>query len=101
MAERNEDEKERLAKLNRLSQMWQEAMDIRDRLMSSDTEAVKVAEKDMERLLEQFYEENKDMMAPQQHEAAKKEFGYLVALIEMAIGHYSPKGQYVKSACLH
>jgi hypothetical protein len=101
MPRRNETEQERQEKLNELSEIWREAMDIRDTLMSSDKEVVKVAEKNSERLLEQFYDANKDMMAPQQYEAAKKEFAYFVALIEMAIGYYSPKGQYVKAACLH
>lgn len=100
MSTHNETEKERQEKLNRLSEIWQEAMDLRDRLMSSDAEVVSKAEKNVERLLEQFYDENKDMMAPQKYEAAKKEFSYFVGLIEMAIGYYSPKGEYVKAACM-
>jgi len=101
MSTRNETEKERQEKLNRLSEIWQEAMDLRDRLVSSDAEVVSKAEKNVERLLEQFYDENKDIMAPQKYEAAKKEFAYFVSLIEMAIGYYSPNGQYVRPACLH
>jgi hypothetical protein len=66
-------------------------MDIQNRLMSSDIEVVKVAEKDLERLLEEFYNENKENMAPQQYEAAKKDFGYFIVLIEMAIGYCKPE----------
>jgi len=33
-------------------------------------------------------DENLDMIAPQQYEAAKKDFGYFLVLIEMAVGYY-------------
>ena len=88
-------------KLDKLIQIRQETMDIQNRLMSSDIEVVKVAEKGLERLLEQFYDENKDMMAPQQHEAAKKDFGYFLTLIEMAIGYFEPQVQDLKRRTLH
>ncbi len=88
-------------KLDKLIQIRQETMDIQNRLMSSDIEVVKVAKKGLERLLEQFYDENKDMMAPQQHEAAKKDFGYFLTLIEMAIGYFEPQVQDLKRRTLH
>ena len=82
-------EKERLLKLNSMTQIRQEALDIRDRLMGSDIGVITEAEKDLERLLEQFYTENKDVMAPQQYEAARKDFGYFLTLVEMAVGYYA------------
>jgi len=82
-------EKERLLKLNTMTQIRQEALDIRDRLMGSDIGVITEAEKDLERLLEQFYTENKDVMAPQQYEAARKDFGYFLTLVEMAVGYYA------------
>jgi hypothetical protein len=97
----NEVEKERQAKLNMLLQIRQEAMEVQDRLMSSDIEVVRMAEKDLERLLEQFYDENQNMMAPQQYEAAKKDFGYFVTLIEMAIGYFEPQVQDLERQTLH
>ena len=48
--------------------MRQEALEIRDRLMSSDIEVVRMAEKDLERLVDAFYDENKAMLAPEQYE---------------------------------
>jgi len=48
----------------RMIQIRQEALEIQDRLMASHIEVVKVAEKDLERLLEAFYDENQDMLAP-------------------------------------
>ena len=91
LSDRNKAEAERLSKLNKIIQMRQEALDIRDRLMAPDIEVVKAAEKGLEQLLERFYDENNDMMPPQQYEAAKKDFGYFLTLIEMAIGYYRPE----------
>lgn len=76
-------------------------MEIQDRLRSSDIEVVKVDEKDLERLLEAFYDENKDMLAPQEHETAKKDFGCFLTLIEMAIGYYAAEAQDVANHTLH
>ncbi len=35
-------------------------------------------------LVDRFYEENEYLMAPQQYEAAKKDFEYLIRLLELA-----------------
>lgn len=86
------NETERLSKLNIMMQIRQEALDINDRLMASDIEVVRAAEKDLQQLIDGFYKENKDMMAPQQYEAAKKDFGYFLVLVEMAVAHYGPEG---------
>jgi hypothetical protein len=51
-------------KRTRLIQIRQKALKIQDRLMSSHIEVVKTAEKDLEQLLEAFYDENKDMLTP-------------------------------------
>ena len=93
MSASNKAEKERQLKLNKLMHIRREALELRERLMSSNIEVVSMAERDLERLVEQFYDDNKDMMAPQQHEAAKKDFGYFLSLIEMAIGYFEPQVQ--------
>jgi hypothetical protein len=90
--EKNKGEIERLSKLSKLIQMRQEILDIQDRLMDSDIEVVEAAEKDLERLREQFFHENKDMMAPEQHEVAREDFGYFLTLVEMAIAYYGLEG---------
>jgi hypothetical protein len=59
--------------------------------MDSDINVVSGAERDLEQLLDRFYDENQDMIAPQQYEAAKKDFGYFLVLIEMAVGFYGPR----------
>jgi len=35
-------------------------------------------------LVDRFYEENKYLLAPQQYEAAKKDFEYFVRLVKLA-----------------
>ena len=79
---------ERLSKLNVMLEIRQQALDIQVRLMDSDIDVVRVAAKDLEQLLEWFYDENLDMIAPQQYEAAKKDFGYFLVLIETAVEYY-------------
>ena len=59
------------AKTNR---MKQEALRIYKKLQSSDAEAVKAAMEEYLQLVDRFYEENEHLMAPQQYEAAKKDF---------------------------
>ncbi|GAI53779.1 unnamed protein product [marine sediment metagenome] len=56
--------------------------------MSSDAEEVKAAMKEYERLVDWFYRENGDLMAPQQHEAAKKDVEYFMFLVELALAHH-------------
>ena len=90
--ESSKAEIERLSKLSKVLQMRQEVLDIQDRLMDSDIEVVEAAEKDLERLQEQFFDENQDMMAPEQHEVARNDFGYFLTLVEMAIAHYGLEG---------
>jgi hypothetical protein len=41
------------------------------------------------------------MQAPQQHETAKRDFGYFLTLIEMAIGYYAAEAQNVANHTLH
>jgi hypothetical protein len=88
--EKNDLDIERLTKLEKLIQMRQDALKINDRLMGSDIDAVVTAEKDLAKLRDQFFDENQDMMTPQQHESAKKDFGYFLTLLELAIGYHMP-----------
>ena len=39
-------------------------------------------------LVDRFYEENKNLMAPQQYEAAKSDFEYFIRLIKLAEVYY-------------
>ena len=88
LGDKNKAEVDRFSKLTKMIQIQQEALDVKDRLMASEIEVVRKAEKDLEHLLARFSDENQDMMALEQYEAAKKDFGYFLTLIETAIGYY-------------
>jgi hypothetical protein len=86
-----EAEKERVLKAKTMLEIMEEALDLQDRLMDSDISVVRAAEQDLEKLIDRFYHENRDMMAPKQYEAAKKDFEYFTTLIEMALEYYKPE----------
>jgi hypothetical protein len=88
----NKTKAELPSKLEKAIQTRRQLLDIQNRLMGSDVSIIKAAERDLERLQEQFFEENQDLMRPEQHDAARKDFGYFVMLVEMAIGYYGIEG---------
>jgi len=61
-------------------------------LIGDDVEALRVFQAAHEQLLNRFYEENEDLMAPQQYEAAKQDYEYFMRLVDLAYYHY--KGMY-------
>jgi len=60
---------------------------IKKELAGSDAEKVKVAQEAYHELLDGFYEEYQDMMAPQQYRAAKDDPDYFLRLIQLALYH--------------
>jgi hypothetical protein len=61
---------------------------LKKELAGSDAEKVKVAQEAYQELLDGFYEEYQEMMAPQQYEAAKKDFDYFMRLVDLATAFY-------------
>ena len=57
---------------------------LKKELAGSDAEKVKVAQEAYQELLDGFYEEYQDMMAPQQYGAAKDDPDYFLVLIQLA-----------------
>ena len=57
---------------------------LKKELAGSDAEKVKVAQEAYQELLDGFYEEYEDMMAPQQYRAAKDDPDYFLVLIKLA-----------------
>lgn len=47
-----------------------------------------MAEKAFHQLVDRFYQENKDMMAPQQYRAAKKDWEYFIRFVDLAMAFY-------------
>ena len=73
-----------MTKLDKVMQIKQEVLAIQSKLMSSEVKEVKAAMKKYEQLVDWYYRENGDLMAPQQYETAKKDFEYFMRLIDLA-----------------
>ena len=58
LRDKNKTEIERLSKLNVMLEIRRQALDIQVRLMDSDIHVVSGAERDLEQLLNRFYDEN-------------------------------------------
>jgi hypothetical protein len=56
--------------------------------MESDIESIRMAEEAWYQLVDRFYQENGEMMPPQQYEAAKKDFEYFMRLVDLAMAFY-------------
>ena len=77
-----------MTKLNKILQIKKETLDIQSKLISSNIEEVKAAMKEYDQLVDWFYQENEDFMAPQQYKAAKKDLEYFIFLIELAEAYH-------------
>ena len=84
-------EDEQIAKAKTMLKIMEEALDLQEKLNDGDANVARDAEGDAERLVERFYDENRDMTAPQQYEAAKKDFEYFMTLVELALKYYEPE----------
>jgi len=57
-------------------------------LLVKDAVVVKRAQGKYEKLIERFFQENENLLAPQQHYACIHDMGYFLSLIESAIECY-------------
>jgi hypothetical protein len=57
--------------------------------MGSDIESIKTAEEAFHQLVDRFYQENEEMMAPRQCEGAKRDFEYFMRLIDLALAYFT------------
>jgi hypothetical protein len=62
-------------------------LSLQKELAGSDAEKVRIAQEAYGELLDDFYEEYQDMMAPKQYEGAKNDPDYFIALIQLAYYH--------------
>lgn len=60
---------------------------IKPYLEGRDEKGIEKAKATYEDLVDRFYQENEEMMAPQQYEAAKKDIEYFMQLVDLAY-HY-------------
>ena len=82
---------ERVLKAKAMLQIMEEALNLQDSLEHSDVSVIRAAERDLQKLVDRFYHENQDLMAPGQYEAAKKDVQYFTTLVEMALEYYKPE----------
>ncbi|MBA7580447.1 hypothetical protein ES708_22338 [subsurface metagenome] len=68
--------------------MKQEAQGIYAKLQGPDAEEVKAAMGEYLQLVDRFYSENENLIAPQQFEAAKKDFEYFMRLIDLTLAYF-------------
>ena len=72
-----------------LQEMKLSALSILERIKSTDNAYDQSAMDEYTYLVKRFYRANKHLMAPEQYNAAKKDFEYFMRLLNLAI-HYSP-----------
>lgn len=77
-----------MTKLDKVIQIKQEALAIQTKLASSNAEEITAAMKEYVQLVDWFYLENSDFMAPQQYNAAKKDLEYFMFLVELAVAYH-------------
>jgi hypothetical protein len=73
-----------MTKLESLQDIKDTAARLQETLMGADLESIRKAEKAFQQLVDQFYQENEDMMAPQQYRDAKDDPDYFLVLIQLA-----------------
>ena len=77
-----------MTELDKVLQIKKEVLHIQGKLMSSDVEDVKAAMKEYTKLVDRFYHENKDFIAPQQYNAIRRDFEYFIFLVELAAAYH-------------
>lgn len=74
-----------MTKLESLQDIKDTVIKLQKTLIGPDKESIMKAEKAFQELVDRFYQENEEMMAPQQYEASKKDFEYFIQLVKLAI----------------
>jgi len=77
-----------MSKLNAVADLKMAALFLQKNLMGRNSETVRSAENELARLVDRFYDENRDLVSPDQYQAARNDYDYFMILVEMAIEHY-------------
>ncbi len=75
--------------LESLREIKLKALSIEPYLEGRDEKGIEKAKVTYYDLIDRFYQENEEMMAPQQYEAAKKDFEYFMRLIDLALAYFA------------
>jgi len=81
--------RDKQAHINDLLEIKLAVLSVRERLDSPDPEDVKAAMKEYAELVDSFYEIEENL-APPQYSGAKKDFEYLLRLLDLAILYHLP-----------
>jgi hypothetical protein len=65
------------------------ALSILERLNSSDNVDVQNAMTEYTALVDRFYQDNENLMVPEQYRAARQDFEYFLRLLDLALHYYS------------
>ena len=77
-----------MSKLDAVADIKMAALFLQKNLMGRNPETVRSAENELSRLVDRFYNENRDLVSPDQYQAACNDYDYFMILVEMAIEHY-------------
>ena len=77
--------------MNKALQIRDAAIHVFNGIMSGCVEMSVAAGNAYRDLVDQFCEDNRDLVSPQQCEAAKSDFGYFFQLIDLAVVHWQDK----------
>ncbi len=78
-----------MTKLESLQDIKDTAASLQEILMGFDIELIRMAKEEWHQLVDRFYQENEGMMAPQQYEAAKKDFEYFMRPVDLALAYFA------------
>jgi hypothetical protein len=76
-----------MPRLDSLTHIRESVLFLIDSLGSENAFEVLSARTQLGFLVDRFYDENKDFMAPEQYEAAKRDFEYFLVLVDLEIEH--------------
>ncbi len=75
-------------KMDKLLHIKYAALYVEPRLIGDDFERVRAAEEEWMRLVDQLYEDNRQLITQRQYQAARTQFEYFLVLLEMTIDHH-------------
>lgn len=76
-----------MSKLDDLKEILLSVKSLEDDLNSSDETRANAAQKRYHKILNEFYADNEEMLAPQQYKIAKQDCEYFLRLITLAIAY--------------
>jgi len=77
-----------MSKLDDVVDIKMEALFLQKNLVGRNPEIVRFAETELARLVDRFYDENRDFLSADQYSTARDDYDYFMVLVEMAIEHY-------------